>query len=99
VRRGGVRSLAAPQNKNLEGCEMRSNGVQFLIPGTFPAEALREERRRVWRELGLTKMEREGRSILVGKRRVKAWRIAGTPEFAEHARKVAQVCEAFSLGA
>jgi hypothetical protein len=41
-------------------------------------------------------MEREGRSVLVGKRRVKAWRVAGEPEFNEHARKVALMAEIFS---
>jgi hypothetical protein len=77
---------------------MGCDGVQGLIPGVLTPDELREERRRVWREIGLTQMEREGRSVLVGKRRVKAWRVAGTAEFAEHARKVAQVCATFSRG-
>jgi hypothetical protein len=68
----------------------------MLIPGALSGGELREERRRVWREIGLTQMEREGRSMLVGKRRVKCWRVAGTPEFVEHARLVACVAEALS---
>jgi hypothetical protein len=75
---------------------VRSDGVQGLIPGALAPGELREERRRVCRELGLTKIEREGRSILVGKRRVKAWRVRGEPEFVEHARLVALVAEVFS---
>jgi hypothetical protein len=59
-------------------------------------EDRRMERRRAYREIGLFKLEREGRSVLVGRRRVKAWRCAGTPEFHEHARLVAVVAEAFS---
>ena len=75
---------------------MASDGVQSLLPGHLDADALREERRRVFRELGIAQMEREGRSVVVGKRRVKAWRVAGEPEFNEHARKVALMAEIFS---
>ena len=75
---------------------MSADGVQMLIPGALNAEELRLERRRAYSEMGITKMEREGRSVMVGKRRVKAWRSPGTPEFAEHARLVALVAEAFS---
>jgi len=75
---------------------MGSDGVQSLIPGALTPDELREERRRVWRDMGLTKMEREGRSVMAGARRLKAWRVPGTPEFEEHARKVAKVAEVFS---
>lgn len=75
---------------------MASDGVQMLIRGALRPDELREERRRVYRELGIVKMERDGRSVLVGKKRVKAWRSPGTPEFQEHARLVALAAEAFS---
>lgn len=75
---------------------MSNDGVQMLIPGGFDAEALREERRRVFRDLGIARMERECRSVLVGKRRVKAWRVRGTPEFADHAVLVALMAEVFT---
>jgi hypothetical protein len=68
----------------------------MLIPGALTLGEEREERRRVWREIGLTKMERDGRSVLLGKKRVKAWRVPGTSEFVEHARLVACVAEVFS---
>jgi hypothetical protein len=91
----------------MEGCEMcgtesagdeaaRGDGVQSLLPGALTPDELREERRRVYRELGIVKMEREGRSVLVAGRRVKAWRVAGTLEFVEHARLVALAAEVFS---
>jgi len=75
---------------------MGVDGVQMIVPGALRPEELRSERRRAYTEIGLTKMEREGRSIVVGRRRVKAWRCPGTPEFAEHARLVSLVAEAFS---
>ena len=75
---------------------MASDGVQMLIPGALTLGEEREERRRVWREIGLTKMEREGRSVMCGKRRVKAWRSPGTPEFQEHARLVEMIAGVFS---
>jgi len=75
---------------------MAQEGVQMLVPGALSPDELREERRLVCREIGLTKMEREGPSMLVGRRRVKCWRVRGTPEFAEHARLVACVAEVFS---
>jgi len=85
-----------PSDCSLDGETITEFGVQGLIAGVLSADDLREERRRVWREVGLTRMEREGRSMVVGKRRVKAWRVAGTPEFVEHARVVAMVAEVFS---
>jgi len=75
---------------------MASEGVQMLIPGGLDADGLRAERRRVFRQLGIAKMEREGRCVLVGRRLVKAWRVAGEPEFNEHARKVALMAGIFS---
>lgn len=75
---------------------MGQDGVQMWIPGGLTEQDRRMERRRVWREVGLMKMEREGRSVLVGARRLKAWRVPGTPEFHEHARLVAMVADAFS---
>jgi hypothetical protein len=77
---------------------MANDGVQMLIPGALAPAESREERRRAYRELGILKMEREGRTVLEGKKRVKAWRSPGTPEYAEHARLVALVAEAFSRG-
>jgi hypothetical protein len=75
---------------------MENRGVQALIPGALTQDELRDERRRVCREIGLTQMEREGRSMLVGRRRVKAWRVPGEPEYLEHARLVALCAEIFS---
>jgi len=75
---------------------MESNGVQMWIPGALTPDEARAERRRVWREVGLGKLERECRTVVVGGRRVRAWRVAGTPEFEEHARLVAAVADAFS---
>jgi hypothetical protein len=75
---------------------MAGDCVQTLIPGALTPDELREERRRAYREMGITKMEREGRSVMVGAKRLKAWRCPGTVEFAEHARLVALVAEAFS---
>ena len=74
----------------------RKEEIQMLIPGALTRAERHAERQRVWKELGLAKMEREGRSVLVGKRRIKAWRVSGTPEFAEHARLVAKMAEVFS---
>jgi hypothetical protein len=85
-----------PERYKGEGCEMAVDGVQTLIPGALSAEELRIERRRAYTELGILKMERDGRSVMVGKRRTKAWRCPGTPEFEQHARLVAQVAAAFS---
>ena len=85
-----------PSDCSLDGQTITEFGVQGLIPGALTPDELRAERRRVWREIGLTRMEREGRSVLVGKRRVKAWRVAGTPEFAEHAQKVALVAGVYT---
>jgi hypothetical protein len=68
----------------------------MLIPGALTADELREERRRLYREQGIVKMERECRSVLVGNRRLKAWRVPGTAEFEEHAKAVARVAEVFS---
>lgn len=75
---------------------MARDGVQSLIAGCLDADVARAERRRVFRELGIAKMEREGRSVLVGKRRVKAFRVEGEPEFFEHARKIALMMEVFA---
>jgi len=75
---------------------MSGDGVQMVIPGALSAEELRIERKRTYSEMGITAMERDGRSVMVGKRRVKAWRVAGTPEFARHAELVAKVAEVFS---
>jgi hypothetical protein len=73
-----------------------SEGVQMLIPGALNDEEMRIERRRAYAEMGIARMEREGRSVLVGKRRLKAWRVPGTPEFTQHARLVAWVAAVFS---
>jgi hypothetical protein len=75
---------------------MACDGVKTLIPGALTPEELRAERRRCASEIGLLRMEREGRSVLVGNRRVKAWRVSGEPEFYAHARLVALLAEAFS---
>lgn len=75
---------------------MSKDGVQMLIPGGLDADALRAERRRVFRELGIAQLERECASVLVGNRRVKAWRVPGTLEYREHARLVALMAEVFS---
>jgi len=65
-------------------------------PSATTNEDLRNERRRAARQLGLFTFERNCRSVLVGKRRLKAWRVRGTPEFDEHARIIAQLSEEFS---
>ena len=74
----------------------RKEEIQMLIPGALTRAELHAERQRVWKGLGLARMEREGRSVLVGKRRIKAWRVQGTPEYDEHARLVAMMAEVFS---
>jgi len=76
--------------------ERYANGVQTFLPCARTAEELREDRRRAARQLGLPRMERECRTVVVGGRRVKAWRVAGTPEFQEHARMVARLATEFS---
>jgi hypothetical protein len=80
----------------MEGQSVSADGVQMIVPGALNAEGMRIERRRAYSEIGLTAMERECRSVMVGKRRLKAWRVPGTPEFSEHARLVGLVAEAFS---
>lgn len=75
---------------------MACDGVQTLIPGALTPEELRAERRRCASEIGLLRLERDSPSVLCGRRRVKAWRVAGTPQFVEHARLVALLAEAFS---
>lgn len=87
---------AGADRETMEGRVMASDGVQMVVPGVLTPDELREERRREYRAMGIVRMERAGRSVLVGKRRVKAWRVAGTPEFTEHARLVACCAEAFS---
>jgi len=72
------------------------DGVQTLISYALRPDDLRAERRRAASEIGLFKLERESPSVMVGNRRVKAWRVAGTPEYLEHARLVALLAEAFS---
>ena len=76
--------------------ERYRNGVQTFLGIARSVEELRLDRRRAARQLGLFKCERECRTVLVGKRLVKAWRVAGTPEFVEHARIVARLAEEFS---
>ena len=72
------------------------NGVQtFLLIARTAKESL-GDRRRAARQLGLFRMERESRCVEVGKRKVKAWRVPGTPEYLEHARIVARLAEEFS---
>jgi len=73
-----------------------ANGVQMWMFGAGTNEEVRADRRRVARQLGLFKFERECRTVKVGKRDVKAWRICGTPEFVEHAQVVARLAEEFS---
>lgn len=75
---------------------MVCDGVQTMIPGSLTSEELRAERRRCASEIGLMRLERESRSVLCGKRRVKAWRVKGEPEFEEHARLVKMLAAAFS---
>lgn len=75
---------------------MACDGVQTLIPGALTPEELSAERRRCASEIGLLRLERDSPSVLCGRRRVKAWRVSGTPEFTEHARLVALLAEAFS---
>jgi hypothetical protein len=76
--------------------EPYAGGVQAFLPCTRSAEELSEDRRRAARQLGLFRLERESGTVLVGKRRVKAWRVAGTAEWREHARIVARLAEEFS---
>lgn len=93
----------------LRRCEMRSvaqeeenvgkryaNGVQTFLPIVRTDEERREDRNRAARQIGLVRMERECRSVVVGNRRVKAWRVPGEPEFGEHAEMVARLAEEFS---
>jgi hypothetical protein len=73
-----------------------TNGVQIFLPTSRSADELREDRRRMARQIGLPALERNSRTVTVGNRRLKAWRVPGTPEFAEHARMVARMAEEFS---
>lgn len=73
-----------------------ATGVQMFIPTTRTPDELRADRRRAARQLGLFKLERDSPTLLVGNRRVKSWRIPGTPEFSEHARLVAHLAALFS---
>jgi len=76
--------------------ERYANGVQSFLPTTRSADELREDRRRMARQLGLFRLERNSRTVTVGNRQFKAWRVPGTPEFAEHARIVAHIADEFS---
>lgn len=73
-----------------------ANGVQMFLPTTRTADDLAADRRRAARQLGLFAFERACPTQLVGKRRLKNWRIPGTPEFSEHARLVARLAAEFS---
>jgi len=72
------------------------NGVQMFFGVARTPEDLREDRRRAARQLGLFVLERNSPSVMVGKRRLKAWRVPGTAEFLEHARIVAKLAEEFA---
>lgn len=76
--------------------ERYANGVQMFVAVARSAEDLRLDRRRAARQLGLFELERKSPSVMVGKRLVKAWRVPGTLEFAEHARIVARLAEEFA---
>lgn len=71
-------------------------GVQQVIPLCCRAEELRAEQRRAARQVGLYALERNCRSVQVGGRRLKAWRVPGTAEYTEHAAMVARLAEEFS---
>jgi hypothetical protein len=74
------------------------NGVQMFIGVVRTVDELRMDWRRAARQLGLFRCERESRSVMVQARRIKAWRVPGTPEFNVHARIVARLAEEFSQG-
>ena len=72
------------------------NEVQTWMFGARTDEQRRGDRRRAAGQLGLLKLERECRTVKVGKRDVKAWRVCGTAEFVEHAQIVSRLAEEFS---
>ena len=76
--------------------ERYANGVQMFLGVARSPEELREDRRRAARQLGLFELERKSPSVMVGKRRLKAWRVPGTSEYFEHARIVARLAEEFA---
>jgi hypothetical protein len=76
--------------------ELYANGVQMFFQVGRSEDDLREDRRRAARQLGLFTLERECRTVQVGVRKLKAWRVPGEPEFYEHARIVARLAEEFS---
>lgn len=76
---------------------MGVDGVQMLIPGALSPEETSVERRMVAAELGIPRLERQCRSVRVGNRKVKAWRVKGEPEFEEHARLVGLMAGVFSV--
>lgn len=73
-----------------------ANGVQTFLAHVRTDEERRADRNRAARQIGLKRFERECRSVMVGARRLKAWRVSGEPEFAEHAAMVARLAEEFS---
>jgi hypothetical protein len=72
------------------------HGVQTFLPLTRTPNELAADRRRAARQLGLFRLERESPLVVVGKRKFKAWRVPGTPQFKEHARIVAMLAHDFS---
>jgi len=75
--------------------ERYANGVQTLFGVVMSEEDRRQERRKMCRQIGLFRFERECRSVVVGKRRLKAWRVPGEVEFKQHAEMVARVAAEF----
>jgi hypothetical protein len=75
---------------------MARDGVQTLIPGSLTPEQMSVERRMVAAELGIPRLERQSKSVLVDNKKVKAWRVRGTPEFEEHERLVKLMASVFS---
>lgn len=73
-----------------------ANGVQTFLPVVRTDEERREDRNRAARQIGLVQLERDCRSVMVGRRRLKAWRVPGEPEFTLHAEMVARLAEEFS---
>jgi hypothetical protein len=70
--------------------------VQTFLPVVRTDEERREDWRRAARQIGLIQLERECRSVMVGRRRLKAWRVPGEPECTLHAEMVARLAEEFS---